>query len=170
MQASSDSRMAAAVCPKLRGRRQDLDDKFAQSVLPGRAGLEHVEVRRRLRPAAPLDRGREHDRGVAPLYTFDRGVGGAVAADHYHRLVPLDPIEADWNTVIECKADGGAIRQELRIDDARKRPGDVEIAAAKMEDDLLGGNRSHQRRKVHVQRAHRTPELVDIAKPKDLRR
>ncbi|GCC47951.1 hypothetical protein chiPu_0031852, partial [Chiloscyllium punctatum] len=122
-----------------------------------------------VRPTAVKDLGREHHRGVPAGCLLDGRVERAAAAEHDHRAVALDAVEAHRHAVVHREADRGRTRRKLGIDDPRKRLRVVELASRQAQDDLLGRNLPRKWREIDIQISDRTPECVNIVKTKDSR-
>ena len=152
----------------LRRNRKNLTHQPPQRILRRDARFEHLEVHTPLRPAASFDLRGENDRRVLSWRALDRVIGGTAPTHHNHRSVPFDTVEADRYTVIHRKSDGRRVRIKLGVVNPREGFGVIYVTAGKIQDDLLGGNLSHKRGEVDVERSYRTPIRIDIRKSKYL--
>jgi hypothetical protein len=102
--------------------------------------------------------------------TIDGAEGRPIIPDDDDGPVPLGAVETDRNAVVHGEADGRAILLELGIDDAGERPGEIDVATGKIEDDLLGGNLAGKRGEVDIEAPHRASKFIDVREPEYLRR
>jgi hypothetical protein len=106
-----------------------------------------------------------------PRHFLDGGVGCAAATDDDDGSCALRAVESNRHVqIVHRESDRSAILDELCVDDPRKCPRQIHVAAGQRQNGLLGRNPPYERRELEVQASYGTSKFIDVGETKYLRR